>query len=121
MNEGDNKEAYIDYEFGDLYIKCKCGHKTPIKQAKGIEGGLSFHVYTINTSEVLLECEECKHSMSLYFEEAEKIVDLKAEKAYKDRKINEAILEGLQAAQIADREDKIEDDTVGTGEKQDTI
>lgn len=121
MDGVNNETTYIDYEFGDLYIKCKCGHKTPIKAAKGIEGGLSFHLYTINTSEVLLECEECKHTMSLYFEEAEKIVDLKAEKAYKDRKINEAILEGLQAAQVVDNGDTVEDDTAGTREKQDTV
>ena len=107
MEEQDNKNISIeeevkvteqeipfeDFEFGDLYIKCSCGHEEPF--IKGIEG-IRVELPATNKHNLKIVCSKCKHELMLFYKKSENIEELrkiKEERNNKDNKEQEEIKE----------------------------
>ena len=72
-------KEFVDYEFGDLYLKCSCGKEEKLNYS-GVEG-IRIDLAATNSHEIRLVCSECGHEMVLFFKEAENIEALRKIKA----------------------------------------
>lgn len=68
-NEGAVQTAPVTkYEFGDMYVECKCGHEQLV--AENVPGGIRFDVYTTDKHDIALMCSKCGAKLRLFFKEA---------------------------------------------------
>lgn len=72
-----DEEPFKDFLFGDLYIKCSCGHEE--KFIPGIEG-IRVELPATNKHNLKIVCSKCKHELSLFYKEAGNIAELIAKK-----------------------------------------
>jgi formate dehydrogenase maturation protein FdhE len=59
------KPEVKSFEWGDLVIKCKCGHEQII--GKSIQHGLQLVLQTREDSFIQLECNKCNSYLKLHF------------------------------------------------------
>jgi len=108
--EQEQERIYEEYEFGDLYVKCKCGNEDWV--ASGLEGGIRVDLYTTNSHTMKMECSKCGASLSLCFKEAKDLFKLKEIKAEKNRLETEEMIRNLEAQvteEILDEKSEIAD------------
>ena len=82
-----NEDSLVHFEFGDLYIKCSCGHEE--KFIPGIEG-IQVVLPATNKHNLKIVCSKCKHKLSLFFKESENIEELRKEKEDRQKAFDEA-------------------------------
>jgi hypothetical protein len=102
----DSEKVYLDYEFGDLYLKCSCGQEDLL--AEGIEGGIRIDLLATNSHTLKMKCSKCKHEMQLIFKEAKDIFKLKEQRAEKKRIEIESLMGSVPEGEVIDEDKRTE-------------
>lgn len=74
LDDASKEEAPIDFtkwDFGHLTMKCsRCGYDDILQE--DIEDGIMFTIPTTDKHNLILECPQCKTTVSLYWRESDK-------------------------------------------------
>jgi hypothetical protein len=97
-------ENFIDYEFGDMYCKCSCGHDK--LEVPGIQG-IQIILPATNRDKIQLVCEKCGNTLTLYFKPAENIEEL-MEKRDKVMAAMDEVKEQLAELEVKEKENEKE-------------
>ena len=56
-------ESPVEFEYGDLHVKCSCGHDNLVHA--NISTGINLYLINRSDSYIKLQCEECNHLMEM--------------------------------------------------------
>lgn len=99
-------EDFVDFEFGDLYIKCSCGHDE--KFIEGIEG-IRVELPATNKHNLRIVCSKCKHELMLYYKLSDNVEELREAKIQKKESYEKA---------LAEVQKEVQEEIIGTNEEE---
>jgi hypothetical protein len=91
---------FIDFEFGDLYVKCGCGYES--LEIPGLQG-LQILLPATNVDKIHLVCRGCGANLTMFYKESANKEELRNQVEL-EKKVNDEI--NLTLAQLKELEIK---------------
>lgn len=77
------KPDFTKWDFGHLTMKCsRCGYDDILQE--DVEDGIMFTIPTTDKHNLILECPQCKSTISLYWRESLKKKEVKEDEAVQE-------------------------------------